>query len=395
MLTHLRNKLSALLFDELLCRRYPARLATTAAEREAIYRLRYRVYAQEQRNLDHPELDAERQRVCSEIDEDPATRIYYLGDPERPLGTVRIRVWSPGQVPAEVVRFHSLDRLPGVERLTVGDIKMVMIDPRLRGTHAAGAMLVNALVDTMRARPVDAWFAVSAPGLLRRYHMLGFDAHGGRLISGSRGLEVSIVGLPGDLVELERRGSPIARALRRAGVPQGEPWIAATRAHMAADRTVAHDSAAVLEALERLAARPGSVVEGISRPVLQQLAREGAILELDEGDKLLHEGFVAKELYVVVDGRVRFTRGGELLSERGAGCCAGEAGALETRGRHGSSCVASTPARVIALRPSWMRALTKRLRHEHGVELERILDRLRAAQAEHGRHAPLAIRRVA
>ncbi|MCA9690223.1 MAG: cyclic nucleotide-binding domain-containing protein [Nannocystaceae bacterium] len=390
MLSIVRTKLRGLLFDELICRRYRARLATTAREREAIYRLRYRVYAQEQSNLDHPEVDMKRRRVCSEIDEDPATRIYYLGDPGRPLGTVRLRVWGPGEAPAEVVRFHSLDLLPEVDRLTVGDIKMVMIEPRLRGTNAAGAMLVNALVAAMRERPVDVWFAISAPGLLRRYHMLGFDAHGGRLVGGTRGLEVSILGLAGDLAEIERRGSPIVRAMRRAGVPQGGPWIATIRAHMAADRKVVRDPSKVRAAIERLALVPGSVVQGMSRPALRQLAREGVLLELDAGDKLLHEGFVAKDLYVVVDGRVQFTREGGLLGEGGAGCCAGETALLETRGRHGSTCAATTPARVVVLRPRRIRALARRSRSEYAAELRRFRARLRSARAERERVRPSA-----
>lgn len=351
----MRSYLESVLFDRVLRPRNPARIARTQAEREAVYRFRHRVYASEQSDLDHPELDAAKQWIHSPIDDDPATTIYYLGTPERVLGTARIRVWEAGAVPAEIRELHSLDLLPESERVRVGDIKMVMLDPELRGAHVGAAMLVNALIDSMRGRPVDLWFAIAAPGLLRRYHMLGFDPHGGRFLCSHRGLEVSILGLIGDLAELERRKSPIHRALRRAKVPQGGPNVERWRAIIRGDRTVCSDGREIQREISQT--RSGDALHGLSARALEIIANAGLILELADGDRLIHGGFIGKELYVILDGKIATERDGERLGVRERGQTIGEIALLDGRGYRTASCTAVGTTRVLGLRPALLRRL--------------------------------------
>ncbi len=370
----MRSFFESVLFDLAVRPRNPARVAKTPAEREAVYRFRYRVYVAEQSNVDHPELDEAKQWIHGPIDDDPATTIYYLGSPERVLGTARIRVWAPGEVPTDVARMHSIDRLPDSERATIGDIKMVMLDPELRGAHVGAAMLVNALIDSMRERPVDLWFAVAAPGLLRRYHMLGFDPHGGRLICSHRGLEVSIVGLPGDLAELERRKTPIHRALRRAKVPQGGPRVESWRAAVRGDRSVCADVPEILREIG--SPEPGHALHGMSPRALQILAEAGVILELSDGDQLIHGGFIGKELYVILDGKIATERDGEQLGVRERGHTIGEIALLDGRGYRTATCTAVGRTRVLGLRPTLLHRL-----EAVPEDLERLRSRLDAAMA--------------
>jgi hypothetical protein len=370
----MRSFFESVVFDRVLRPRNPARVARTKAEREAVYRFRYRVYASEQSDLDHPELDQAKQWIHGPIDDDPATTIYYLGSPENVLGTARIRVWDPGSVPAEVRELHSLDLLPESERLTIGDIKMVMLDPELRGAHAGAAMLVNALIDSMRARPVDLWFAISAPGLLRRYQLLGFDPHGGRFSCSHRGLEVSIVGLSGDLAELERRKSPIHRALRRAGVPQGGPIVERYRAIIRADRMVCSDARQIVREIDQT--EPGHALHGMSERALEIFASAGVILELADGDQLVYEGFIGKELYVILDGQIVTERDGIRLGVRQRGQTIGEVALLDGRGYRTASCMASGSTRVLGLRPTLLRRL-----EAVPADLEQFRTRLSSAMA--------------
>ncbi|PRQ06132.1 cyclic nucleotide-binding domain-containing protein [Enhygromyxa salina] len=351
----MRSYLENVVFDHVLRPRNPARVARTKDERELVYRFRHRVYASEQSDLDHPELDEAKRWIHSPIDDDPATTIYYLGTPERVLGTARIRVWEPGAVPADVRELHSLDLLPESERATVGDIKMVMLDPELRGAHVGAAMLVNALIDSMRERPVDLWFAISAPGLLRRYHMLGFDPHGGRFLCSHRGLEVSILGLIGDLAELERRKSPIHRALRRAKVPQGGPSVERYRAIIRGDRTVCSDTREILRRISDTSS--GDVLHGLSARALQIIAGAGVVLELSDGDQLIYEGFIGKELYVILEGQIATERDGERLGVRERGQTIGEIALLDGRGYRTASCRSVGSTRVLGLRPTLLARL--------------------------------------
>lgn len=361
-----------LAFDWVVRRRYPIRIARTAQEREAVYRLRYEIYLQEQGTHDHPELDEVRGWLHGPIDDDPATRIYYLGTPERVLGTVRVRVWGPGEVPEAVARLHSIDLLPGAGERTIGDIKMVMLRRDLRGAAAAPAMLVNAILEASRDRPVDLWFAFGAPGLVRHYARLGFDPHGGRFFLGPRGLQVSLLGLPGDLGALAGRGTPIRRALAR--VPQSGLSCAELRAVMDGERSVRTDLAALREVVEGAARTPGHVLSGLSAPALDVIARAAVLLELQDGERLIREGFIGKELYIVVDGRVVASRGGAVLGSREPGDVIGEVAFLGVSDYRTADCAVEGRTTVLALRHSLLRLLDP-----HPADRDRLRERLVAA----------------
>lgn len=376
MLRAARHFVQSVAFDRLVLPRHPVHLARTRTEREAVYRFRHRVYAGEQHNHDHPELDAARGWIHSAIDEDPATAIYYLGTPDRVLGTVRIRAWDPGAVPEAVRALHSLDELPGADELCVGDIKVVILDPSLRGTNAAAAMLVNTLVDVMRSRRVDLWFALAAPGLVRHYHKLGFDPHGGRLQSTPRGLEVSLVGVTGDLDDMRRRGSPIDRPLRRVAGPQGGPVVARYRKVIAADRTVCTDHRELTEVVRSAAAEPGHVLEGLSAEGQAIVVRSGLLLSLRAGDVLIRQGFIGKELYVIVDGQIEASRDDIALSQRGRGAVVGEVALLGEEGMRTARCTATKPTRVLALRHTFLQRLAAA-----PEDLARVETRLQAAMS--------------
>src|SRR5262245_7892074 len=101
------------------------RIATTAAEREAIYRFRYSVYIEELKyNYD---ADHERKWLKQPEDEKPYTRLLYAGTPEDVKGSVRVRAWRPGAVPREVYDAISLELFPGIERLGVAHVGRLMI----------------------------------------------------------------------------------------------------------------------------------------------------------------------------------------------------------------------------------------------------------------------------
>jgi hypothetical protein len=175
--------------------------------------------------------------------------------------------------------------------------------------------------------------------------MLGFDPHGGRLLCSHRGLEVSIVGLSGDLAELARRKSPIHRALRRAKVPQGGPTVERYRELIRNDRSVCSDTREILREIGQT--EPGHVLHGLSPQGLQIIANAGVILQLSDGDRLIHEGFIGKELYVILDGKIATERGGERLGVRERGQTIGEVALLDGRGYRTASCVASGQTRVL------------------------------------------------
>src|SRR5665213_76010 len=88
-----------LLATPLLTQLKPVKRAATAAEREAVYRFRYRIYVDEL-GREIGGVDHAGRRVCDDEDERPHSHHFYVGTPERIEGIVRLRVWEPGAMPA-------------------------------------------------------------------------------------------------------------------------------------------------------------------------------------------------------------------------------------------------------------------------------------------------------
>ena len=83
-----------------------------------------------------------------------------------------------------------------------------------------------------------------------------------------------------------------------------------------------HDSKA--DALGR-----APLFEGLSRSDLQELAKVTEDLEVEEGKVLCREGETAREFFVIVDGEVDVTRGGETVRTLGPGDFFGEIALIE------------------------------------------------------------------
>lgn len=85
---------------------------------------------------------------------------------------------------------------------------------------------------------------------------------------------------------------------------------------------------------------------GLDADELDAVARTATELDFPAGAVLVHEGTVAHEMYVVLDGTLEVTRGGTHVAEIGPGGFAGEM-ALLTRSHRNSTVLAKSDARVL------------------------------------------------
>jgi CRP-like cAMP-binding protein len=79
---------------------------------------------------------------------------------------------------------------------------------------------------------------------------------------------------------------------------------------------------------------------------LDAVGRTATELRIDAGGVLMHQGDVAHDMMVVVDGTVEVTRDGEHVADVGPGGFVGEM-ALLSRGRRSSTVTAKTAVTVI------------------------------------------------
>ena len=84
-----------------------------------------------------------------------------------------------------------------------------------------------------------------------------------------------------------------------------------------------------------------------TRAELSEIARNSCEIEIEEGRNLCEEGEPGREAFVIVDGVVHVTIGGEHVAILGPGSLVGEMALLEGRPRV-ATVTAITPARVLA-----------------------------------------------
>jgi CRP-like cAMP-binding protein len=103
---------------------------------------------------------------------------------------------------------------------------------------------------------------------------------------------------------------------------------------------------------------------GLSRGELLQLAKLTEDLEVDEGKVLTREGQSGSEFFVIIEGEVSVTKGGEEIRTLGPGDFFGEIALLEDTPRT-ATVTAKTPLRFFVLTRQAFRSL---LAQQPGLE---------------------------
>ncbi|MEM9387670.1 MAG: GNAT family N-acetyltransferase [Pseudomonadota bacterium] len=188
------------------------REATTAQQREAIYRLRYEVYVGE---MDRPQqyADHERQRIVEPLD---ATGILlYVSVGDKIVGTVRANYARDGDL-GEYEHLYQMSKIASHPSDTSITTKF-MVHPQHRGGRAALALATgiysHALFRGVRYNLMDC-----NPPLVGFFESLGFRKYLPRLEHTEYG---SVIGMALDLHDVEH-----FRAIKSPFLPHYEAWQA-------------------------------------------------------------------------------------------------------------------------------------------------------------------------
>jgi hypothetical protein len=343
----------------------PVYIAETEAEREAVFSFRYSVYGAELGrklgNADHG-----RQRVHDEEDDKPYTTLLYTDDGEgRLTGTIRIRRWEPGQVPAKDWQAFSMERFEGLRDMPTAEIGRLMIESGHRGQ--LGLVSMSCAVYQLYAGELvaDVAFINCAAGLVRHYRLLGFRTYAGQLVPTADGIEVPLVLIPSDRAYLEQAGSFVAPFAdlfygpgKRAPADVGR-WARLLDADFA---PVRFDSAAVWDRVERLRQVAGdrpSMLESLGEDTVRKLSDKGFLMDVAAGQLLTEKGLTQREIFVILDGAFEVHDGDRRIALLGPGEVIGEIGFFGTSGRRMASVTAASDGQVLALRRRFVDELMK------------------------------------
>lgn len=379
------------LFD-LFTRHRPALIARTEEERAAVFRQRYDIYVREQNETASPGADHARREIRTPEDDLPETTLFYAGSSSNVEASLRLRVWAPGQIPADMRARFSLHRFSDIDTRVVATVGYMMVASKLRGTANMVALSSSAIEWAVTEHGVEMVVANCAPGLLRAYRRLGLRPFGGRLIPTRNELHIPIVGITADLDHVRRVGSPWYPALRRLGarglLPKRDyqPLLAPL-----ANGGVEEDADRVLACIDALpAGRRSAFLDRLSPKARRELAKVGFVYEIDEGADLFGESIVGQDLFIVLAGTLEARIEGKPVVAMGPGEIVGEVGFFRDTRQRSASVRAASKCTVLHLGQRRIRGLAAK-HPEEGVaiyaSLAQVLAERLAAWGPDGRRA--------
>ncbi len=355
------------MFKRWLTKLEKVNLATTDEEREAIYRLRYKVYVEELKKGFLRDIDHERRWVKDPEDEREGVALFYTGSVEDMTGTMRIQIWEPGQAPEEIRKRFSLHLFPGIEAHTISEPARLIVRRTLRGKLILPS-LARACYEYVCARP-DTYFAFlyCAPGLIRAYSRLGFRPYAGNVIPNEDGIRLPMVMIVSDLDYFREVGSPLTPLVNKYFGPGKRPPLDITPFADILEGAAAKyeiDPEAVWRELQDEFLSGHEVktqfFDDIPEADVRELSNKGFIMEVPENKVVLRADLIEKEMFLILDGVFEVLAGEKRLAVLSKGDVFGEVAFFHDSGRRSATIRALTPGKLMVLRRKFIHELMDR-----------------------------------
>jgi predicted GNAT family N-acyltransferase len=301
------------------------RLASTPAEREQVFGLRYRIYVEELGGLFSDEADHDRKQLSDDVDE--SSRLLMATIEDEIVGTLRLTLGADGPFPPELrdeYRLETfLDLIPPEEMVV---FTRFMVATEQRGSDVP-IELMRAVVTTTAENQLQLAFCDCEPHLLGLYSSLGFRSYCGAFHSANSDVLFPLV-LINDQQYLEQIGSPLlAWGLGGTLEPETRRTLVERLPEVAPVRPLDLSSAEWATEFARLSSQRSdstNVFAGLGKHEVDDLLKRSQILELDPGAGLIRKGQVSRNVYVVLSGELDVHDGDRRVRGCGEGQVVGD-----------------------------------------------------------------------
>lgn len=323
------------------------RLATTDAEREAVYRFRYEVYVEELGRY-RAIADHEHRRLSDP--EDAHSWIAYATAHDEVVGSFRVTWGGDGFSERQVEQYQLapfLAELPP-ERTAVGE--RTMISPRWRGADLFST-LGEATSSLTAEHDIRVVFGACEPHLISFYGRYQRPYGTRNINTPEAGFLVPLVSFPQGpeaLLEFGATGqlpTCVQHAIDGTGTVLGPLFVGDDEYQ----RWV-HGAVGVLES---------SVFDGLDGDGVTSVIQRSNVVTCDAGDRLLKTGGSAHNMFVVLDGSLVVSRNGVPVGTVGPGEVVGEMAHLLSQPRAFDVDVVEDGTRVLSLSERTLMRLTE------------------------------------
>jgi CRP-like cAMP-binding protein len=286
-----------------------ARMAVTEAEREEIYRLRYKVYIEEMHGENrHSEADRAARRLCDAWDE-RAYQFYVLQD-GMVAACARLNLRRDG--PLECEEQFGMDRFLPAFPDQVAMTSRLALHPKIRGSYLL-KQLTCRIYEFLCDQGIRFNFIDCHPQLLPLYSRLGFRLYRPGFNHQKYTYVIPMVLVVDDLAHLEQVKSPFVQTARRFGYGASEPALPAVCMD-SASRPNSETEAMFWDLLRDRLLDPTAAIEGFD--LLEDLTIEetklvvslGHIVCCRAGDFVLNPGDPGREIFLILNGSFQVQR---------------------------------------------------------------------------------------
>jgi hypothetical protein len=332
-------------------------LAKTEEEKQAVYRFRYDVYVEEMGRYGEA-ADHDNRRLVEP--EDETARIWYAAEDGELLATQRFSWGGDAPFSERLIEHYQLapflEEVPP-EAIAVGERGMVV--PRLRGSDVFFRLgqESSAFIDEKRIQLI---FGACEPHLLSLYLGQGCRTFAKKNINSTEsGYLIPIVTVVEDVEYLRRIGAPVAGLKTDFGDDARIPDCVerlVDAGGVTSQRLSAPDRylGEVHGALGELAENRLSALDGLSEDEVARVLGRSNIIRCSAGDRVLKQGGVASNMFVVLEGTLEVKVDGELVRVFSPGDVFGEMAFLLERPR-AADVYAATDGRILSLSQSTLR----------------------------------------
>lgn len=347
------------------------RFATTDADREAIWRLRYRIYVEEM-GYDFG-ATADRR-----LPDDPlrGNRLLLAEQDGAAVGTVAIDWGGDLTFNADDRKVYQLDRFLALlppERLMI--VTRFMSTPEARQGQTP-ELLLDAVLRFALEQGVAVVFLDCRPHLINFYMRLGFRPYAPTASHPIPGILVPLVLLLDDHAHLVRVRSRFA-ALAQARPADAQRLAKLSTLLPATSPVQILAATADWPALSAELGHKAELLDGLDAAEVKQVLDQGTAIDCSPGQPIVVQGNGDRTVFLMLEGLAEVWRDGAAIGIVGPGGTFGEVALLTGRPRI-ADVVAATQCRILSLRDRTLSTLVQ----EHSALGAKLLRNLATGLAE-------------
>lgn len=312
--------------------RIKIKIASTKAEKEAIYKLRYQVYVEEMGKTPIISANHDKKKIMDVMDDQSVLVYAQLGS--EVIGTLRVTIGKMDTFPTELQEVFKMKRFAdffqGAENQKQCISTKMMVIPQYRSSQAT-YLLLSKGYEIFREERLQFTYGGCSPYLVPLYERLGFRRLGYNFIERGFGLIIPLFLITEDIEHLQKVRSPFLRvAKQRKNSPEAAKWFLE---EFPQSTKVVNTQLTTKEQMwayvqRELRGQSISILKGLMEEEAMLVLQMGTIFHCQEGETIINTGEVTKELYILLSGKVTVLCNG-VTSERVPGQSFGRAGLIQ------------------------------------------------------------------